>query len=358
MNLDHVSASVQAFKLKSEFHRLRNTLLQAEFVDRMDRPLGYWALPVDRRLPLALLGRTIRELLDTPFEELSATPGIGQKKIGTFVELLGRATNHVPPGSSPAKPTDLRARERPSRSASVFDPSTVSEALWEQWRDTIQRHGLGRERLGRLAPSLQSLPTVIWNTPLSEYAGLTVAEIRSMKTHGEKRTRTILEVFCSVHLALSHTPVQGHLDVRLAPRLIVDVERGIAQCFETANVPSRNELRDRVVRPLLEQLRLDVSPAVAKLVEGRLGVAGERQPVRHQSRRLGVTRARVYQLFEICAAAMAVRWPEGSFRLRSLHEQLKRQSAPADRIDLVRATINIFFPGADATDEGNNGQAS
>ena len=90
--------------------------------------------------------------------------------------------------------------------------------------------------------------------------------------------------------------------------------------------PSRNELREQVVLPLVEQCRIDAGAAIGKLVEGRLGIAGEPQPVRHQSRRMGVTRARVYQLLETCAAVMEVRWPEGGIRLRALQTQLVRQN--------------------------------
>jgi hypothetical protein len=359
MKLNNRFASVENFKLNSEFQRLRTALAQEEFAEQLDRPLAYWALPNDRRLPLALLDRTLRDLLKTPFVDLAATPGIGQKKIGTLVELLTRATKKHPPGAPAAKSAaDRKSDERLSRAGGSFDPSTVSEALWEQWRDTVRRHDVGYEKLGRLAPALESLPTVIWNTPLSEYSGCTVAQIRQMKTHGEKRIRTIFQVFHAVHQALAHAPVQAHLTVRLFPKFVVLIHRRIAEAVASERIPSRGELRDQVVLPLVDQLRLDISPAVAKLVEGRLGVVGDPQPVRHQSRRMGVTRARVYQLLEDCAMAMAVRWPEGNFQLRSLHAHLSKLSAPSDRLDLLGATIDVFFPDADALADRANGEAA
>jgi hypothetical protein len=192
------------------------------------------------------------------------------------------------------------------------------------------------------------MPTVIWNTPLSKYAGYSVAEIRRMKTHGEKRIRTILQVFHAVHQMLAHAPVQGHLTAQLVPKLVDRVNRGIAETVESGKIPARDDLRDQLVLPLLDQLRLDVGSAVAKLAEGRLGIAGDPQPVRHQSRRMGVTRARVYQLLDDCAMVMAVRWPDGGDRLRSILAHLEKLSAPSDRLDLLRATIDLFFPDADA----------
>ena len=89
--------SVEDYKIVSSFQSLRKTLLDDKFADRLEKPLAYWALPNDRRLPLAFLGRTIKDLLATPFEELSATPGIGQKKISSLVKLLSRATKDHPP---------------------------------------------------------------------------------------------------------------------------------------------------------------------------------------------------------------------------------------------------------------------
>src|SRR5438105_3611825 len=54
-------------------------------------PLAFWALPRDRRLPKALLGRSAREIVQTPFAKLYATPGIGTKKLITLMQLLERA---------------------------------------------------------------------------------------------------------------------------------------------------------------------------------------------------------------------------------------------------------------------------
>jgi len=349
MGSNNTSASVENVKLSSDFERLRDILLQDEFVDHLNRPLAYWALSNDRRLPTAFLGRPLRDLLKTSFKDLSATPGIGQKKIGTLVELLARATKKHPPVMPPLKSTaDKKSEERTPRISDSFDPATVSEALWEEWRDTVRVHDVGHEKLGRLAPALLSVPTVIWNTRLSEYCGYSIAEIRQLKTHGEKRVRTILEVFHAVHQVLAHAPVHGPLSTRLFPRFVVPIDRGIAEIVESGTIPTRSELRDRIVLPLVDQLRLDLGPTVAKLVEGRLGLTGNPQPVRQQSRRMGVTRARVYQLLEDCEMVMEIRWPEGGRQLRSLHAHLQELSTPSDRLGLLRATIDLVYPDAEA----------
>jgi len=169
------SSQVFDYQLVSRFDELRGRLLTDEFADRLDQPLAYWAVASDRGLPLALMGCSLRELLGTPFEQLYATPGIGQKKLGMLLCLLERALEAE--ASSPAPPAvDDRAlsSEVISDAASRQLPAAdgVSEALWVQWRDTVSRHDLGDEILGRFAPNLQKLPRVVWTKPLGAYAKL------------------------------------------------------------------------------------------------------------------------------------------------------------------------------------------
>ena len=44
--------SAQDYKLVCSFETVREALLQDRFTDRLVKPLAYWALPNDRRLPL------------------------------------------------------------------------------------------------------------------------------------------------------------------------------------------------------------------------------------------------------------------------------------------------------------------
>ena len=74
------TSSVEELQVVSRFEGLRKILLSDGYTDHLDKPLAYWALPTDRRLPLAFLGRTLNDLLNTPFSELSATPGIGRPR--------------------------------------------------------------------------------------------------------------------------------------------------------------------------------------------------------------------------------------------------------------------------------------
>jgi hypothetical protein len=172
--------------------------------------------------------------------------------------------------------------------------------------------------------------------------------MRQLKTHGEKRVRTILEVFSSVHDVLGDARPQTHLSVRLLAKFVVPIECWLDEVIEGRDDPvSRDDIRKSLVVPLLEQIQTDTGPTVSRLAEGRLGINGETQTVRQQSRRMGVTRARVYQLLEDCAKVMAVRWPEGNGELRALAAHIDKTAGDADALALLRATIELFFPDPD-----------
>ena len=347
--------------------RVRTTLLDEQYADRLEQPLAYWALPNDRRLPLAFLGHSLRSLLDTPFDELCSTPGIGHKKIGSLVKLLARATKDHPPEMPddiawPASPSvaPSAAPQSPSTDGKDFDPTLVSEALWTLWCDAVRNSGQQHEKLGRLATTLQSLPTVIWHTPLNDYIGHSVTEIRNMKTHGEKRVRVILEAFYVVHEILAVAGSQGHLSIRLAPKFILPIEQWISELLAGERVPSEEEVKQHFVRPMLRQIQVDAGPTIARLSEGRLGTDGAPQSVRQQARRMAVTRARVYQLLDDCSKVMNVRWPDGRHLLAALSDHLQKLDAAnnaaandndADQQRLFQAGIELFYPTHDRETE-------
>lgn len=344
--------SVEDFRIVSSFQTVSSQLKEGKYADRMEKPLAFWALPNDRRLPLALLGRSIKELIDTPFEEIAATPGIGQKKIGSLVKLLNRATKDHPPGVTLSS-TELTDKKTAPvwRKGQKFDPTVVSEALWTEWRETVMKHNIGRTKLGRIAPSLQSLPTVIWHTPMDEYMDHTVAEIRAMKTHGEKRVRVILEVFCVAYEVLATAGTDDNVNVRLAPKFIEPIEQWIHEKLSQTGVPSAAEIKENFTMPLLNQLAIDAGPTIHRLSEERLGIEGAPQSVRHQSRRMGITRARVYQLLEDCGKIMDVRWPEGRWLVKQLATKFTTEATGQDDLQQFYATVELFFPSKSAVEQ-------
>jgi hypothetical protein len=72
------AVSEEEYKLIRSFQAMSQLLLQERFADRIERPLAFWALPNDRRLPLAFLGRSLRDLVNTPCSRQRAkTPQCG-----------------------------------------------------------------------------------------------------------------------------------------------------------------------------------------------------------------------------------------------------------------------------------------
>ena len=345
---------VDDLKAAIRFEALREILLSDQYAHHLDKQLAYWALPTDRRLPLAFLGRKLGDLLNTSFAELATTPGIGTKKLDTFVKLLARAAN-TDPADLPVDPAKLEMGNEALWSSaeteqpSGFDMATISEVTWSNWRTTVIRHGLGKEKLGRFAPSLRGMTRVIWNSTLESYAALSLAEIRSRRTHGEKRVRAIVSVFHGLHEVLSNIGDAPHLAVRVAPRRIDAVERWVAHWLQTPGMPSEKEIHERLVNPLAEQVRIDAPQQIVNLVENRLGLSGPITSVRQAARTMGLTRARVYQLLNEVNDIMVVRWPSGRRQMYDLKEKFASEAshlASPPNLTRMRAAIELFYPGS------------
>ena len=347
------SSSAEDLRIVARYETLRAHLLEEPYAAHLGRPLAYWALPADRRLPLALLGRKLHDLLATPLAQLAATPGIGRKKMASFVALLERAARTDPAelptlGANWPKAADVSPAGDGDGNLARFDADEVSEAAWAGWRASVVRNRLEAEPLGRLAPSLQGMTRGIWNKPLGEYTGLTLAEIRSMKTHGEKRMQAILDVFHTVHALTDGLGEQVHLAVRLSPCRIGRVERWADRTLQSRNVPSRQDIQQNYVDPLLDQICVDSSRQVVELAESRLGVGGPIASVRQAARSMMLTRARVYQLLNEIGDVMSVRWPAGRHLSHELRDMFAaRPPGRHDAPDLSQfvAAIELFFPG-------------
>jgi len=356
--------SVEQLQIASRFESLRKILVSAEYAEHLEKTLAFWALPSDRRLPLALLGWKLRDLLAASFTQLSDTPGIGQKKLASLVQLLARAANTDPTelptgGSSPldyGAPSHDGQPLEPNR----FDPANVSEVSWSQWRASVLKHGLQVETLGRLAPSLQSMTRVIWNTPLGAYSDVTLAQLRAMKTHGEKRVRAVLEVYQSVHALVGNMGLQPHLVVRIVPRCVDQADRWVGSMLQTPGMPGRQEIFDHFIEPLLQQVRTDTTQQIASLAENRLGLAGPIPSVRQLARTMGLTRARVYQLLNEINDILVVRWPMGRHQVYELRDKFQSEAAalshPPDLTQFL-AAIELFYPGSRRGADGRLEQA-
>lgn len=342
--------SIEEHQLKNQYCVVRDALLSNGRSDSLDRPLAHWAAQGDSSLPFALLGRRVSELLRTPFEQITLTPGIGIKKIHTLLMLLKRVESATASKKRPTQKVKAESLSPEKLTAkSPFQSLRVSEVIWDQWRETVRRFGLEQEKLGRLTPSLQALPTNTWELPLAHYLNYSVAEIRNLKAHGAKRIRGIFEVFHCVHQTLGEGSPAGQLTVRLTPSFVIPLEQWLSACADASEGPSADEVKASLATPLVRQIEVDCGSAVSRLVAGRWGLLGEPQSAREQAKRIKVTRARIYQQFEEVQKAIYVRWPEGVWHLGMLPQRLlqTRRRLPGG-YELIKAIAGFCFQSAES----------
>ena len=111
--------------------------------------------------------------------------------------------------------------------------------------------------LGQLTPSLRDLPTVIWSATLGEYLGYTLDDLRDLKTHGQKRIQTVLEVFHIVHSIFNEAGSHPKFSVILRPNFAQPIESWIQRQLENESIPDMHELRENLTLPLLNQIQVD-----------------------------------------------------------------------------------------------------
>jgi hypothetical protein len=331
---------VTDFQLLLRFDSVRKQLLEPRCVDCLDRQAVYYAVASDRHLPLALIRRPIRELLETPLEQLQSVPGIGPKKLEILIDLLQRAA-----AMSQAGPSETAALELP-RAAGAPESNFAdqcSEAAWEQCRATIRRHHLDRETLGRFAQSLRRLPRTLWMTRFAEYMDQSLAEIRDRKNHGEKRVAAIVEICAKLHQLLLRVDDQPHLSVHLLPRFVTNLERWLALRMEQETPPTVEEIDAAFVAPLLEQLEIDGGELCAELLRDRLSPT--RRGLGHAARQLGLARGRAYELLAETQTIFEVRWPEGRSLAGRFLDKMERQAEDSEATKRFAAAAGLFFRG-------------
>lgn len=343
------------FELAARFEKIRNLLLTDRYAPQLNHPLLDWALPADRRLPRALLHRSLGDLLRTPYDSLAAVPGIGQKKMLSLLKLLDRALHteelqkerleDVAPQIAPLAADPQLSASKPAVSVThIGDPSNISEVTWATWRSTIIAHRLGHEPLGCFASSLHELPRVIWSVPLETYAGLTLGEIRKLKTHGEKRVRCVVTIFGQLHSQLDGKTSADKIDVRLTPERIERLEVRMQELISSKTLPTVEQLRKELIEPIIQQIEVDAGVQTATMLRGRLGFDGPALSVRKAAMRMRLTRARIYQLLEDAATVVEVRWPRGKQMMRELLERVSNESAESPEGRFLRTVAETFYP--------------
>jgi hypothetical protein len=339
------------------FEALRRSLVEQLQPESLEKPLAFWARSGDRTLPLALMNRTINELLKTPFEDLSATRGVGAKKIGGLLQLLGRAVEPTaaPPALQPTEVSVALNNAPLTANSTLTEAASISilpapnadfeESLWTSWRETVERLGLANETLGRFAPSLLDLPRTLWGVRLGNYLPLRLTEVRALRAHGEKRMKAVLEIFAAIHRSLANVEPSAHLSVCVWPRRVLNLDHWSRGTAQTSGFPSFEEVQHQFVEPLVEQLRVDAGAELADWTMAQLELRSGPSAIEDRdadpiaaSQPSGFYRRKL-------AAIINVRWPEGESHIRAVQARLTDFQATTPAARLFQTAAGMFFPG-------------
>ncbi len=339
------NSSPDLIQLRSRFSATRDQLLISQAATKLEKPLAYWTVPNDRGLPLALLDRTVSDVLATPFEKIAATQGIGTKKLNTLLTLLDRiAQNEIATSAVESELTETKEELLPpSETQTDFDAAAISETQWRHWCDSVRHWKLESEKLGRLSPSLRNVPTPLWEKTLGDYVGYSLAELRQLRSYGEKRVSAVLSIFFEVSRFISKFDEHSQLRIRFVPEHITDAEVGIDKVLAKAGRITLNEVQSRICTAMLEQIQVDLGQIVVDILQLRLGIHTSPVSIYEISENFRITRARTYQHFESCARVMNVRWPEGNDQLLRVTRAAERQSAEEAVLTLLRSLRKLFF---------------
>ncbi|MGL6196980.1 MAG: hypothetical protein ACRC2T_19380, partial [Thermoguttaceae bacterium] len=338
--------------LSAQYLELRDKLLMSDYEQHLGKRLAFWANPSDKRLPIALLGRTLKEILAIPLDELMRFPSIGEKKFTALIALLVRVLN--------TSAEDLPQIDQhtsvvldqinvaiPQPDGLQIDWSKISEIEWNRWQKAVIDQGLADESIGRLCQSLEDIPRVLWNKPFSTYCVVSLDELRSMKTHGEKRVHAILRLFHDVFEIASSLKNAPHLRVRLTLRWTDDAQNWLKNALSLHYFPSKDDVFQHLILPMLVQLRNDSVESVVQLAEARLGLNGPITSVRQLAKEMNIARARVYQILGDISEIMTVRWPDGGPLVQKLRDKCIREiidSEFAHEHEQFIAAAELFYP--------------
>ena len=143
---------------------------------------------------------------------------------------------------------------------------------------------------------------------------------------------------------LDHIDPQGDLAVRLAPRTIVAAEEWMAEARSRSFPPGREEIEQQLVEPIVQQLASTPAKRWPSWPAAAWASGPSAESVRNQSKSLGVTRARVYQMLEECHNVMSIRWPDGRRQLDEFAQWLDENYASAEAANLLASLRELLYP--------------
>jgi hypothetical protein len=133
----------------------------------------------------------------------------------------------------------------------------------------------------------------------------------------------------------------SRLAVQIVPRFLVPIEAWVLRWLTNVGVPNKHEIHDSFVSPLIEQIKVDAGPLIARLAEQRLD--SQSGSVRKAAHKLGLTRARIYQLLSEVAEVITLRWPAGPALVGQLRNKMHGAGAEPELLAWLDTAIELLF---------------
>lgn len=360
-----------------------------------------WALPTDRQLPSRLLGQSLRSIVDRSFVELANTRGVGPTRLRGLLTVLERAVQAVVNSPKHCPTLDANQLGFESRS-SLQDMSPIPpesrlgpwhavastwpwrhgksgndgpwQALCERvqrfdvesddfvywglcWRATGERihaHGLNSYPLGRFARSLRKLPRRLWGQPLSSFIDISLADVLQLSGYGIKIPWEIVNAVMELSAFLADIPCGSLARAAVLPNAISMVAHWIGGVLGTKDVPDLADLRQRLIRPVLEQLAIDLPPGISNMVERRLGLDDAPQTFSKIAEAFRRSPERVRQQTRRAHNVLLVRWPEGRNLLDGLIDRFRDTPDACEQVELTQRCLDLLY-GPSGPTEGRLG---
>jgi hypothetical protein len=349
-----------------------------------------WALPTDRQLPSRLLGQSLRAIVDESFVELANTRGVGPTRLHGLLTVLDRAVQALVslPHQCPTSDSDELGREsrsslpnespvrredrpRPWRTVASTWPwrhgESGNEGPWQSvcervqrfgvesddlvywglcWKAAVERihgHRLNSYPLGRFARSLRQLPRRLWSQPVSSFIDVSLADVLQLSGYGIKTPGEIVDVVIHLNEFLADIPRDSLVHKPVLPSRISAAADWLGRALATSDVPDLGDLRQHLVRPVLEQLRTDLPSEVSNMVEQRLGLDGAPQTFSKIAEAFRRTPERIRQQTRRACGVFLVRWPEGKDLLYEFVNRFRDTPDASGQVELTQRCVDLLY---------------
>ena len=339
-----------------------------------DKSIKSWFTTADRTFFKGNGSQSLRDILSSPFRDVSASLANDGMSIVILISAIKRACRDLArpfrlsrprrDNASPCRtPTGKRRRKskrkhvssalqsltgspkqrRTPEGGQLPDPELLPEGVWAGWCRNINLSRLERYPLGFYARCLRNLPRRLWENPIGMYSRRSLHEVRSLARHGRHAFLEVVRIISDLARTLDGVPQESHTRVLILPAAILDVTTWINRVLKRRRVPPVTSMVHGFVRPLLRQLDLDLGPQIAEMVERRIGVDGPPETLEEIAHDFRLTRERIRQHTKSANGILRLRWPEGRYLLDDFYDLLRGSHHAQEQVELLRRVVDVLF---------------